>query len=324
MDSASRIYIAGHRGLVGSALERRCRGLGLTHLILRSRKELDLCDQQAVNEFFAAERPEYVFVAAARVGGIHANNSQPADFIRENLLVATNVIDAAWRAGTRKLLFLGSSCIYPKLAPQPLREEYLLTGALEPTNEWYVIAKLAGVKMCQAYRRQYDFDAISVLPTNLYGPGDNFDLQSSHVLPALIRKIADAKSSGEQSVTLWGTGAPRREFLYVDDLADACIFLMRNYSQEEPINVGCGEDLTIRDLATKIAHVAGYRGRFEFDTSKPDGTPRKLLDVTRLNALGWRPRTSLDAGLETTYEWYRRQEKLRSGMTHGVARLAEA
>jgi GDP-L-fucose synthase len=324
MDSGSRIYIAGDRGLVGSALERRCRALGYTNLILRARKELDLCDQQAVNEFFAAERPEYVFLAAARVGGIHANNSQPADFIRENLLVATNVIDAAWRAGTRKLLFLGSSCIYPKLAPQPLREEYLLTGALEPTNEWYAIAKIAGLKMCQAYRRQYEFDAISVMPTNLYGPGDNFDLQTSHVLPALIRKIADARSTGASSVTLWGTGSPRREFLYVEDLADACIFLMKNYSREEPINVGCGEDLTIRELAMKIAHVAGFKGHFEFDTSKPDGTPRKLLDVSRLHALGWRARTSLDAGLEATYEWYRRQERLRAGMTHGVARLAEA
>jgi GDP-L-fucose synthase len=324
MESSSRIYIAGRRGLVGAALERRCRELGFGNLILPSHKELDLCDQQAVNAFFAAERPEYVFLAAARVGGIHANNSRPADFIRDNLLIASNVIDAAWRANVRKLLFLGSSCIYPKLAAQPLREEYLLTGALEPTNEWYAMAKLAGLKMCQAYRRQHGFDAITTLPTNLYGPGDNFDLETSHVLPALIRKIANAKSTDAPAVTLWGTGAPRREFLYVDDLADACIFLMRSYSQEEPINVGCGEDLTIRDLATKIASVIGYHGRFEFDTTRPDGTPRKVLDVSRLTALGWRARTSLDAGLEATWDWYRKQEQFRACTTHGIARFAEA
>ena len=321
MDSTARIYIAGHRGLVGSALVRRCRELGFNNLVLPARNDVDLCDQRRVDEFFARERPEFVLLAAARVGGIHANNSRPADFIRDNLLIATNVIDAAWRAGTRKLLFLGSSCIYPRLAPQPLREEYLLTGELEPTNEWYAIAKLAGLKMCQAYRRQHGFDAISVLPTNLYGPGDNFDLETSHVLPALIRKIGEARASGAPSVTLWGTGTPRREFLYVDDLADACVFLMQHYSQEQPINVGCGEDLTIRELATKIAGVTGYQGRFEFDTSRPDGTPRKVLDVSRLSALGWHAQTSLDAGLAATWNWYSRQQPVHGGTTYGLARL---
>jgi len=324
MEHNSRIYIAGHCGLVGSTLARRCRALGFNNLILPPRKDLDLCDQQAVNAFFVSARPEYVFLAAGRVGGIHANDSRPADFIRDNLLIAANVIDAAWRGGVRKLLFLGSSCIYPKLAPQPLREEYLLTGALEPTNEWYAMAKLAGLKMGQAYRRQHGFDAITVLPTNLYGPGDNFDLETSHVLPALIRKVADAKSTGAQCVSLWGTGAPRREFLYVDDLADACVFLMQNYSQAEPINVGCGEDLTIRELATKIAQVVDFRGRFEFDPTRPDGTPRKVLDVSRLTALGWRAYTDLDTGLEATWAWYRRRQELRAGTTHGVARFAEA
>ena len=308
MNSASRIYIAGHRGLVGSAIERRCRSLGYTNLLLPARQELDLREQAAVNEFFASTRPEYVFLAAARVGGIHANDSQPADFIRDNLLIATHVIDAAWRSGTRKLLFLGSSCIYPKLAPQPLREESLLTGELEPTNEWYAIAKLAGLKMCQAYRRQYGFDAITALPTNLYGPGDNFDLETSHVLPALIRKIETARATGAEAVTLWGTGAPRREFLHVDDLADACVFLMQHYSHAEPINVGWGEDLTIRELATTIARIAGFRGRFDFDTTRPDGTPRKVLDVSRLTALGWRPRISLKDGLAATYAWFREHE----------------
>ena len=321
MDSTARIYIAGHRGLVGSALVRRCRELGFNNLVLPARNDVDLCDQRRVDEFFARERPEFVFLAAARVGGIHANNSRPADFIRDNLLIATNVIDAAWRAGTRKLLFLGSSCIYPRLAPQPLREEYLLTGELEPTNEWYAIAKLAGLKMCQAYRRQHGFDAISALPTNLYGPGDNFDLETSHVLPALIRKIGEARASGAPSVTLWGTGTPRREFLYVDDLADACVFLMQHYSQEQPINVGRGEDLTIHELATKIAGVTGYHGRVEFDSSRPDGTPRKILDVSRLNALGWRAKTSLDAGLAATWNWYSRQQPAHSGTTYGLGRL---
>ncbi len=315
MERSSSIYIAGHCGLVGSALVRRCEALGLRNLVLRTRAELDLRVQAAVNEFFAAQRPEYVFVAAGRVGGIHANNSQPAEFIRDNLLIAANVIDAAWRHGTRKLLFLGSSCIYPKLAPQPLREEYLLSGALESTNEWYAMAKLAGLKMCEAYRRQYGFDAITVLPTNLYGPGDNFDLETSHVLPALIRKIDSARAGGEEVVTLWGTGTPRREFLYVDDLADACIFLMQRYSEPSPINIGCGTDMTIRELAEAIARSAGFHGRFVFDTSRPDGTPRKLLDVSRLTALGWRAQTNLDVGLARTLAWYRERCSSRSEHT---------
>jgi GDP-L-fucose synthase len=305
LDKNSRIFVAGCRGLVGSAIVRRCRELGYDNLLLPVRSELDLCNQQAVNEYFAANRPEYVFLAAARVGGIQANNTMPADFIRDNLLIATNVIDAAWRGGTRKLLFLGSSCIYPKLAPQPLREDYLLTGALEPTNEWYAIAKLAGLKMAQAYRRQYGFDAITALPTNLYGPRDNFDLETSHVLPALLRKFGEAVESGATAVTLWGTGTPLREFLHVDDLADACVFLMQRYSNEAPINVGCGEDLSIHELALKIARVTGFDGRLAFDTSRPDGTPRKLLDVSRLTNLGWKARISLDEGLASTWEWYR-------------------
>ena len=303
-DQKSTIFITGHRGLVGSAVRRRCEEQGFRHVLGRTRTELDLRDQAAVNAFFAAERPEYVIHAAGRVGGIHANNSLPADFIRDNLLMAANVIDAAWRSGTRKLLFLGSSCIYPKLAPQPLREEYLLTGPLEPTNEWYAMAKLAGLKMCQAYRRQHGFNAISLLPTNLYGPGDNFDLETSHVLPALMRKIHEARVSGASHMTVWGSGAPRREFMHVDDLADACLFLMRHYDSADPINVGCGQDLTIRELAQTLARVIGFEGLFEFDGSKPDGTPRKMLDVSRLHALGWRPRIDLETGVAATYEWY--------------------
>jgi GDP-L-fucose synthase len=302
----SRIYIAGHSGLVGSALLRCCERSGFKHLILRDRAQLDLRDARAVVHFFATQQPEYVFLAAATVGGIQANDCRPADFIRDNLMIATNVVDAAWRAGVRKLLFLGSSCIYPKLAPQPLREEYVLGGFLEPTNEWYAIAKLAGLKMCQAYRRQFGFDAITLLPTNLYGPGDNFDLESSHVLPALLRKIDTARAVGSEHVILWGSGTPRREFLYVDDLADACLYLMQRYSDERPINVGCGYDLTIRELAELIAEVVGFKGRFETDPSRPDGTPRKLLDSSRLAALGWRPRVELRAGIHLTYDWYRR------------------
>jgi GDP-L-fucose synthase len=315
MKPDSRVYIAGHRGLVGAALRRCCEARGFSNLILREHVQLELRDGHAVERFFAAERPEYVLLAAARVGGIHANDSRPAEFIRDNLLIEANVIDAAWRHGVRKLLFLGSSCIYPKLAPQPLREEYLLTGALEPTNEWYAIAKLAGLKMCQAYWRQYGFQAITLLPTNLYGPHDNFDLDSSHVLPALIHKIEAARASGAPRVTLWGTGAPRREFLFVDDLADACLFLMAHYQDERPINVGCGEDVTIRELAALIADVVGYRGGFEFDASRPDGTPRKLLDVSRLSALGWRPRVDLRTGVQLTYDWYRRNRVMPRAAT---------
>ena len=317
-DQDSRIFITGHRGLVGSAIERRCESQGFCHILVRPRSELDLRDQAAVNAFFAAERPQYVFHAAGVVGGIHANNSMPADFIRDNLLMAVNVIDAAWRNGVRKLLFLGSSCIYPKLAPQPLREESLLTGALEPTNEWYAMAKLAGLKMCQAYRRQYDFNAITLLPTNLYGPGDNFDLETSHVLAALMRKIHEARMAGAHHITVWGSGAPRREFMYVDDLADACLFLMQHHDGPEPINVGCGSDLTIGELAHTLARVTGFEGLFEFDGSKPDGTPRKVLDVSRLNALGWRAHIDLETGVAMTYDWYRKHIAGRQAATAAV------
>ncbi len=314
-DQGSRIFITGHRGLVGSAIEQRCELQGFRHIVVRPRAELDLRDQVAVNAFFAAERPEYVFHAAGIVGGIHANDSMPVDFIRDNLQMAINVLDAAWRNKARKLLFLGSSCIYPKLAPQPLREEYLLTGALEPTNQWYAMAKLAGLKMCQAYRRQYGFNAISLLPTNLYGPGDNFDLETSHVLPALMRRVHEARVAGASHMTVWGSGAPRREFMHVDDLADACLFLMQHYDGSEPINVGCGKDLSIRELAHTLARVIGFEGLFEFDGSKPDGTPRKVLDVSRLDALGWHATIDLEAGIAATYDWYRDQVARRQTAT---------
>lgn len=303
-DHDSRVFITGHRGLAGSAIKRRCELQGIGQILVRPRAELDLRDQAAVNDFFATERPEYVFHAAGMVGGIHANDSMPVEFLRDNLQMAINVIDAAWRHKVRKLLFLGSSCIYPKLAPQPLREEYLLSGALEPTNQWYAMAKLAGLKMCQAYRRQYGFDAIALLPTNLYGPGDNFDLETSHVLPALMRKIHEARAAGADRMTVWGSGTPRREFMHVDDLAAACLFLMQRYDGFEPINVGCGEDLTICELAHTLARAIGFEGLFEFDSSKPDGTPRKMLDVSRLNALGWRPSIDLETGVTATYQWY--------------------
>jgi GDP-L-fucose synthase len=304
MNEGGRIYVAGHQGLVGAAIVRRLRELGYTNLLLRSRAELDLCNQAAVEAFFAAERPEYVFLAAAKVGGILANSTWPADFLRDNLQIQVNVIESARRHGVARLCFLGSSCIYPKLAPQPLREEYLLTGPLEPTNEWYAIAKLAGIKLCQAYSRQYGFSAISLLPTNLYGPGDNFSLQNSHVLPALIRRFHEARERGDAELVVWGTGTPRREFLHVDDLADACVFLMRNYAADEPINVGVGEDLSIADLAALVARVVGFQGRLAFDASKPDGTPRKLLDTHRINDLGWRPQIPLETGVAATYRWF--------------------
>ncbi len=297
--------MAGHRGLVGSAVVRALRHGGHENLILRSHHELDLTDQHAVRQFFEAERPDAVIMAAARVGGIHANNSRPATFIRDNLLIQDNVIDSAHRSGVAKFVFLGSSCIYPKLAPQPIKEEYLLTGPLEPTNEWYAIAKIAGVKMCQAYRREYGFNAISLMPTNLYGPGDNFDLQNSHVLPALIRRFHEAKVRGDDRVTVWGTGAPRREFLHVDDLADAVVYLLQSYDAEPIVNIGWGEDITIRQLAELVLSAIGYSGRLEFDSSKPDGTPRKLLDVGRLTHLGWKPRISLEAGIAQTYAWFK-------------------
>lgn len=304
MNKDARIYVAGHRGLVGSAIVRRLQAEGYSNLLLQSRAELDLRSQPAVERFFATERPEYVFLAAAKVGGIHANNSYPVDFIRDNLQIQTNVIDAAHRHGAAKLLFLGSSCIYPKLAPQPMPESCLLTGALEPTNEWYAIAKIAGVKMCQAYRRQYGFSAIATMPTNLYGPGDNFDLQNSHVLPALIRKFHEAKHRDDREVVVWGTGTPRREFLYCDDLADACLFLMQRFDAAEPINIGWGEDVSIRELAELVRHIVGFTGNLRFDSTKPDGTPRKLLDVSRLGALGWQPRVSLRDGIAATYQWF--------------------
>ena len=304
MNEHSRIFVAGHRGLVGGAIVRRLEQAGFGNLLLRTHAELDLTDAAAVDEFFARERPEYVFLAAARVGGIHANNSYPVDFLRDNLLIQTSVIDAAYRHGVQKLLFLGSSCIYPKFAPQPMPEDCLLTGALEPTNEWYAIAKIAGIKLCQAYRRQYGFNAIALMPTNLYGPGDNFDLANSHVLPALIRKFHEAKAAGASEVVVWGSGTPRREFLHVDDLADACLFLMQHYDDERIVNVGVGEDVSILELATLVQRVVGFAGRIVLDSGKPDGTPRKLLDVSRLSALGWRARIGLEDGIRETYRWY--------------------
>src|ERR1700732_2615374 len=305
LNQDSRIYVAGHRGLVGAAVVRALQQRGYRNLLLRTHQELDLTDQRAVHEFFERQRPAAVIMAAARVGGIHANSTQPALFIRDNLLIQDNVIDAAHRFGVAKFVFLGSSCIYPKLAPQPIKEEYLLTGPLEPPNEWYAIAKIAGLKMCQAYRREHGFNAISLMPTNLYGPGDNFDLQNSHVLPALIRRFHEAKLRGEGTLSIWGTGTPRREFLHVDDLADAVIYLLKNYEDESIVNIGWGEDVTIRELAELVMAASGYQGRLVFDPSKPDGTARKLLDTTRLTALGWRPKIPLKAGIESTYAWFR-------------------
>jgi GDP-L-fucose synthase len=304
MQKTSRIFVAGHRGLVGSAICRRLSQLGYQNLVLRDRSQVNLRNQAEVDRFFAAEKPEYVFLAAARVGGILANTTYPADFLLDNLVIQNNVIDSAYRCGVRKLEFLGSSCIYPKFAPQPIREEYLLTGELEPTNQWYAIAKIAGIKLAQAYYQQYGFRAISLMPTNLYGPGDNFDLQSSHVLPALLRKFHEAKVSGDPRVSVWGSGTPRREFLHVDDLAEAAVYLMLNYNSPGIINVGVGQDLEIRELARILAEVTGFQGEVVFDPSKPDGTPRKLLDVSRLTALGWSARISLRDGLRQTYEWY--------------------
>lgn len=304
MNQDSKIYVAGHRGLVGGAIVRRLGDLGFRNLLVKTHAELDLTEQSAVDAFFAAEQPEYVFLAAAKVGGIHANNTYPAQFIRDNLAIQTNVIHSAWRHGAKKLAFLGSSCIYPKMAQQPISEDSLLTGPLEPTNEWYAVAKIAGIKQCQAYRRQYGFDAISIMPTNLYGPGDNFDLQNSHVLPAMIRKFHEAKLAGEPQVVVWGTGTPRREFLHVDDMADATIYLMENYSDEPLVNVGVGEDLTIAQLAELVRDVVRFEGEIVYDLTKPDGTPRKLLDVSRLNGLGWKARVSLRDGLSSTYEWF--------------------
>ncbi len=304
MDKKSRIYVAGHQGLVGSAILRQLQAQGYQNVITIPREGLDLLEQDAVCNLFAREEPQYVFLAAARVGGIEANRSFPAQFIRENLLIQTHVIDAAYHHGVRKLLFLGSSCIYPALAPQPLREEYLLNGRLEETNEAYAIAKIAGIKMCQAYNRQYGCNYISVMPTNLYGPGDNFDLNTSHVLPALIRKFHEAKIRQEEEVVVWGTGQPRREFLHVDDLASACIFLMQNYNQPEIINIGTGKDISIADLASLVKSIVDYEGKIVYDHSKPDGTPRKLLDVSKITALGWQPQITMRQGIESTYRWF--------------------
>jgi GDP-L-fucose synthase len=286
-------------------LSRSLERQGYRHQVVRTHRELDLTDQAAVNAFFQRERPNAVIMAAARVGGIHANNTRPAEFIRDNLLMQDHVIDAAYQSGVEKFVFLGSSCIYPKMAPQPIKEDYLLTGALEPTNEWYAIAKIAGLKMCQAYRRQYGFNAISLMPTNLYGPGDNFDLQNSHVLPALIRRFHEATQRGDATMSIWGTGTPRREFLHVEDLADAVVYLLETYNAEGIVNIGWGEDVTIRELAETVASVAGFKGDLVFDTTKPDGTPRKLLDTTRLTSLGWKPKIKLRAGIEAVYEWFK-------------------
>jgi GDP-L-fucose synthase len=300
----SKIYVAGHRGLVGSALVRALQTRGYERILLRSRAELDLTRQEAVQAFFERERPEAVILAAARVGGIHANNSRPAEFIRDNLLIQDHVVDAAQRSGVEKFVFLGSSCIYPKFAEQPIREDSLLSGPLEPTNEWYAIAKIAGVKLCQALRREYGFNAICLMPTNLYGPGDNFDLQQAHVLPALLRRIHEAKRSDSASVTVWGSGAPRREFLHVDDLADAVLYLLHEYDGEPIVNIGWGRDISILELAELLVSVIDYSGQLLFDSTKPDGTPRKLLDVGRLTALGWVPTIALREGVQSTYAWF--------------------
>ena len=300
----SLIYVAGHRGMVGSAVVAALERRGYHNLLVRTHSELELTQQSAVQDFFFEHRPQVVILAAARVGGIKANSSRPALFIRDNLLIEGNVIDAAQRAGVEKLVFLGSSCIYPRLAPQPIKEEYLLTGPLEPTNEWYAVAKIAGIKLCQAYRREFGFNAICLMPTNLYGPGDNFDLDNAHVVPALIRRFHEAKVRGDERVIAWGTGRPRREFLHVFDLADAIVLLLERYDDESIINVGCGEDITIKELGEIVMAVTGYGGRLEFDASKSDGAPRKLLDVSKMTALGWRPQISLRSGIEQVYAWF--------------------
>jgi GDP-L-fucose synthase len=313
LHATSKIYVAGHRGMVGSAIVRRLDEDGLTNLVLRTRQELDLTDQAAVDAFFANERPEFVFLTAAKVGGIHANDAYPAEFLRDNLAIQTNVIHSAWKHGTKKLLFLGSSCIYPRDCPQPIKEEYLLTGPLEPTNEWYAIAKIAGLKMCQAYRKQYGFDAICAMPTNLYGPGDNYHPENSHVVPALIRRFHEAKQRGEKDVVIWGTGTPLREFLHVDDLADALVMLMHRYSGEKMINIGSGDEVSIADLARLIATVVGYQGQVLFDVSKPDGTPRKRLGLDGLAALEWTASIRLADGIAEAYRDFKK--------SHGIVAI---
>ncbi len=304
MNRDDKIYVAGHRGLVGSAIVRRLQVDGFNNLVLRTSKELDLREQAPVRGFFRAEKPDYVILAAAKVGGILANDSYPADFLYDNLMMEANVIHASYENKVKKLLALGSTCIYPKLAPQPLKEEYLLSGPLEPTNEWYAVAKIAGIKLCQAYQRQHGCRFIAAMPTNLYGPGDNFDLQTSHVLPALIRKFHEARRNGDSTVTLWGTGKALREFLHVDDLADACLFLLRNYQEPEIVNIGVGRDLSIAELAELVRDIVGFEGQIEYDASKPDGTPRKLVDTKKINALGWKAKTGLRVGIANTYNWF--------------------
>jgi len=304
MEQNKKIYVAGHQGLVGSAIVGKLRAFGCTNIIMRASKYLDLRSPADVSYFFEKERPDYVFLAAAKVGGILANSAYPAEFIYDNLMIQTNVINNSYVFGVKKLLFLGSSCIYPKFAPQPIKEEYLLDGKLEPTNEPYAIAKIAGIKMCQSYNRQYGTNFISAMPTNLYGPNDNFNLETSHVLPALLRKFHEAKLNKEPFVEIWGTGNPRREFLYIEDLADACVFLMKNYNEDEVINVGVGKDISIKELSLLIREVVGYSGELKFNTSKHDGTPRKLLDVSKLTKLGWEAKTSLELGIRKTYQWY--------------------
>ena len=307
MNKTDKIYVAGHRGLVGSAITRRLEKEGYDNLVLKTRQELDLLDQKAVNEFFRKEKPDYIFLAAAKVGGIMANNTYPAQFIYENLQIEANIIHNAYQNKVKKLLFLGSSCIYPRDCPQPMKKEYLLTGPLEPTNEPYAIAKIAGIKLCQSYNRQYGTNFISVMPTNLYGPNDNFDLENSHVLPAMLRKFHQALP--DKPVTLWGTGSPRREFLHVDDLADACVYLMDNYNDSEIVNIGTGEDITIKELAEMIQKIVGHTGEIKWDTNKPDGTPRKLLDVNKLHSLGWNYKIGLNDGIKETYQHYIKSQK---------------
>jgi GDP-L-fucose synthase len=312
VETDAKVYVAGHRGLVGSAIVRRLEKAGFSNLLLRTSAELDLREQAAVRDFFAREKPAYVILAAAKVGGILANDTYPAEFIYDNLMMEANIVHAAWQSGVRKLLALGSTCIYPKMAPQPLREEYLLTGPLEPTNEWYAVAKIAGIKLCQAYRKQYGCRFIAAMPTNLYGAGDNFDLEKSHVLPALIRKFHDAKLAGKPAVTLWGTGKALREFLHVDDMADASLFLMQNYDGEDIVNIGVGKDISIADLALIVKDIVGFDGSIEYDTSKPDGTLRKLVDVSKINGLGWSAGIGLREGIEQTYAWFlQNQSQLR-------------
>jgi len=308
MNADARIYVTGHGGLAGSAIIRKLQKAGYANLLTRASSVLDLRDQVAVREMFATEKPQYVFHAAGKVGGIHANNTYPADFLYDNLIMAANVIHAAYCSGVTKLLFLGSTCIYPKMAPQPLREDYLLTGPLEPTNEGDAIAKMSGIKLCQAYRQQHGCDFIAAMPTNLYGPGDNFDLENSHVLPALIRKFHEAKVRGDSTVTIWGSGRPLREFCHVDDCADACVFLMNNYSDEQIVNIGVGSDISIMGLAELVKNIVGFEGDIQLDISKPDGTPRKLVDTGRINALGWKPGIDLESGIQATYDWFLKEE----------------